>query len=144
MKSVIEILEERVSAAMGRAGGREGCAAIVRPATDAKFGDYQANGVMALAKELKTNPRQLAEEVVKNLDVDDICEPLEVAGPGFINFRLKADFLAKMLLEINADPQGRLGIGKAGKPQTVVVDFSCPNIAKQMHVGHLRLYLPGA
>ena len=103
MKPVIDILEERISAVMAAATGRSDCAAIVRPSTDPKFGDYQANGVMAMAKKMKTDPRQLAEEVVKNLDVDDICEPPEIAGPGFINLKLKPDFLAEVLLEINTD-----------------------------------------
>ena len=85
MKIVLDILEERISAAMTSAAGCDDCAAIVRPSTDAKFGDYQANGVMGLAKKLKTNPRKLAEEVVKNLELGDICEVPEVAGPGFIN-----------------------------------------------------------
>ena len=94
MKAAVDILEERIGAAMAAVAGRDDCAAIVRPATDAKFGDYQANGVMGLAKKLKTNPRKLAEEVVKNLDLSDICKPPEVAGPGFINLRLKAEFVA--------------------------------------------------
>ena len=85
MKTVIDILEERISAAMDVVSGQKKCAAIVRPSTDPKFGDYQANGVMALAKKLKTNPRKLAEEVVNNLDLSDISEPPEIAGPGFIN-----------------------------------------------------------
>jgi len=143
MKSVIDILEDRISAVMAAATGRSDCAAIVRPSTDPKFGDYQANGVMALAKKMKTDPRQLAEEVIKNLDVDDICEPPEIAGPGFINLRLKAVFIANSLLEINSDVSNRLGIEKTGQPKTVVVDFSCPNIAKPMHVGHLRSTIIG-
>ena len=106
MKAVIDILEERISTAMKAVAGRDDCAAIVRPATGAKFGDYQANGVMGLAKKLKTNPRKLAEEVVKNLDLSDICEPPEVAGPGFINLRLKPEFVAGELLEINKDAAG--------------------------------------
>ena len=85
MKSAVDILEERISTAMKAVAVRDDCAAIVKPATDVRFGDYQANGVMALAKKLKTNPRKLAEEVVRNLDLSDICEPPEVAGPGFIN-----------------------------------------------------------
>ncbi|MFA5423840.1 MAG: arginine--tRNA ligase [Phycisphaerae bacterium] len=142
MKPVIDILEERIAAAMRQVTGQN-APAIVQPAKDAKFGDYQANGVMALAKKLKTNPRKLAEQVVEKLDLSDICEPPEIAGPGFINLRLKSDYIFRSLLEISVDSKNHLGISKVQKPQRIVVDFSGPNIAKQMHVGHLRSTIIG-
>lgn len=143
MKTVVDILEEKFAGAMGAITGRDDCAAIVRPTTDPKFGDYQVNGVMGLAKKLRTNPRKLAESVVEKVDLSDMCEPPEVAGPGFINLRLKPEYVAAQLLRINTNGSGRLGIEPTDDAQTVVVDFSSPNVAKQMHVGHLRSTIIG-
>ena len=114
---------------------------LVRPCADPQHGDYQSNALMGLAKQRKMNPRQLAEQVVETLDVADWCEPVEIAGPGFLNFRLKPDALQQSL-------QAALGLEcpfvlPAKPPRTVVVDFSSPNVAKPMHVGHIRSTILG-
>ena len=109
---------------------------MIRRAQDARFGDYQANFAMALGKQLNKKPRELAAEVVARLDVADLCQPPEVAGPGFINLRLKDEWLVARLTAAVNDP--RLGVEPAAEPRTYVIDFSAPNVAKPMHVGHIR------
>ena len=109
---------------------------MIKPTQDATFGDFQANCAMPLAKKRGTNPRSLAAEIVSKLAVSDLCHPPEVAGPGFINIRLKEDWLTERINAVVADP--RLGVEFAAKPKRVVIDYSAPNVAKPMHVGHLR------
>jgi len=108
---------------------------LIRPC-DPKFGDYQSNALMSLAKTRKLNPRQLATDVLAKLDVSEVCEKVEIAGAGFLNFRLKNVLLAQTL---EAAARGEhLFFDKAAQPKTVVIDFSSPNVAKPMHVGHIR------
>ena len=110
-------------------------AVLVRPC-DPKFGDYQSNALMSLAKARKINPRQLATDTLAKLDVSDVCEKVEIAGAGFLNFRLKNSVLAQTL---EAAARGEhLFFSQAATPKTVVLDFSSPNVAKPMHVGHIR------
>ena len=134
-------LESRISLAIAAAGGGGDSPAIVARSGRPQFGDYQANGCMARAKQLKTNPRQFAEKVLENLDLTDLAQKVELAGPGFLNIFLKDDWLAGQLARNAADE--KLGLDKPAQPQTVVVDYSGPNLAKEMHVGHLRSTIIG-
>ncbi|HVU28608.1 MAG TPA: arginine--tRNA ligase [Verrucomicrobiae bacterium] len=111
-------------------------ALFVRPCPDPKFGDYQSNALMSLAKQRKMNPRQLAENILAKLDVSDICGKVEIAGAGFLNFRLENSALEEVLQ--SATRGEHLFFEKFSQPKTVVLDFSSPNVAKPMHVGHIR------
>jgi arginyl-tRNA synthetase len=117
-------------------GDAEELLELIRPSQDPKFGDYQANFAMPLGKRLGRPPRDVAADIVARLDVADLCQTPEIAGPGFINLRLRDDCLAARVTAASADP--RLGIGQVDSPRTYVVDYSAPNVAKPMHVGHIR------
>ena len=108
----------------------------LRPATKPQFGHYQSNVALRLANSERKSPREVAADIVARLEVADLCEPPEIAGPGFINFRLRTEVLAQAVTDQLADPHA--GVSQVSDPQVVVIDYSAPNVAKQMHVGHLR------
>ncbi len=137
-----EALLQALSATDFAADLPEGFAPKVDQAQNRQFGDYQTNAAMMLAKPLKKNPREVAAQIIEKFEPADLCDEPTMAGPGFINFTLKEDALAGELLRILAD-ESHHGVATVEDPKTVVLDFSAPNVAKPMHVGHIRSTIIG-
>lgn len=136
MNSARDEITKRLEAALVQAGQGDQPPPPVTPCHDARFGDYQSNVAMSLGKKLGKAPRDVAGEIISKLKVDDLCGKVDVAGAGFINFHLAPAFVTRQVVEMAGD--ARHGIASVSKPRRIVVDFSSPNTAKAMHVGHIR------
>ncbi|MBA3762364.1 MAG: arginine--tRNA ligase, partial [Chthoniobacterales bacterium] len=134
METFQALLAQNLTATLSAAGLPR--AGDVTPATDPRFGDYQTNAALILAKERGENPRTVAKRVCDAWVPYDLCEPPAIAGAGFINFTLRAEAVAQRIADLSQHE--RLGVGRADSPKKIVIDFGSPNVAKPMHVGHIR------
>ena len=134
MQTFQSLLGKKLSEALRAAGSPN--AGELTPASDPRFGDYQTNAALVLGKQRGENPRVLAEKIVAQIEAGDLCESPAVAGAGFINFTLRPGAVAEKTMELLRDQ--RLGVAEVKSPRRIVIDFGSPNVAKPMHVGHVR------